>query len=96
MYPVTAGALIVVGFLMMRGVRDIPWNDFEASFPAFLTILGIPLTYNISYGIGFGFISHVVIKLLYRKAREVHPLMYVVSAAFVLLFLLPLLSVLIQ
>lgn len=91
-YPVTAGALIVVGFLMMRGVREIPWNDFEASFPAFLTILGIPLTYNISYGIGFGFISHVVIKLLYRKGREVHPLMYGVSAAFVLLFLLPFLN----
>lgn len=95
-YPVTAGALIVVGFLMMRGVRDIPWNDFEASFPAFLTILGIPLTYNISYGIGFGFISHVVIKLLYRKSREVHPLMYAVSAAFVLLFLLPFLNDLLQ
>ena len=91
-YPVTAGALIVVGFLMMRGVREIPWDDFEESFPAFLTILGIPLTYNISYGIGFGFISYVVIKLLHRKARAVHPLMYVVSAAFVLVFLMPLLE----
>jgi AGZA family xanthine/uracil permease-like MFS transporter len=91
-YPVTAGALIVVGFLMMQGVREISWNDFEESFPAFLTILGIPLTYNISYGIGFGFISYVIIKLLHRKWQSVHPLMYIVSAAFVLVFLLPLLE----
>jgi len=91
-YPVTAGALVVVGFLMMQGVREIPWNDFEESFPAFLTILGIPLTYNISYGIGFGFISYVVIKLLHRKWRAVHPLMYIVSVAFVLVFLMPVLQ----
>ena len=90
MFPITAGALIVVGFLMMRIIREIPWDDFEESFPAFLTVLGIPLTYNISYGIGFGFISHVVIKLLHGKARQVHPLMYVVSAAFVVAFLEPL------
>jgi adenine/guanine/hypoxanthine permease len=89
-YPITAGALIVVGFLMMRIVREIPWNDFEEAFPAFLTILGIPLTYNISYGIGFGFISYVIIKLLHGKWRMVHPLMYVVSLAFVVAFLEPL------
>ncbi len=87
MYPVTAGALIVVGFLMMQGVREIPWTNFEEAFPAFLTIVGIPLTYNISYGIGFGFISYVIIKLLHRKAGEVHWLMYVVSAAFLVAFL---------
>jgi AGZA family xanthine/uracil permease-like MFS transporter len=91
-YPVTAGALVVVGFLMMRVVNQIAWANFEESFPAFLTILGIPFTYNISYGIGFGFISHVGIKLLHRKARDVHPLMYVVGAAFVVAFLMPLIS----
>lgn len=91
-YPVTAGALIVVGFLMMQGVREIPWNDFEESFPAFLTMLGIPMTYNISYGIGFGFVSYVAIKLLHRKWRAVHPLMYIVSAAFVLVFIMPVLQ----
>jgi len=86
-YPVTAGALIIVGFLMMRLVREIPWTNFEEAFPAFLTIVGIPLTYNISYGIGFGFISYVLIKLLHRKASQVHWLMYVVSAAFLVAFL---------
>lgn len=87
MYPITAGALIVVGFLMMRTVREIPWTNLEEAFPAFLTIVGIPLTYNISYGIGFGFISYVVIKLFHRKAKEIHPLMWVASVAFLAAFL---------
>lgn len=91
-YPVTAGALIVVGFLMMRVVCEIPWHDFEESFPAFLTVIGIPLTYSISYGIGFGFVSYTAIKLLHRKWREVHPLLYGVSVAFGLVFVLPLLE----
>jgi AGZA family xanthine/uracil permease-like MFS transporter len=87
MYPITAGALIVVGFLMMQTIREIPWDSLEEAFPAFLVIVGIPLTYNISYGIGFGFISYVLIKLLHGKAKEVHWLMYVVSAFFLVAFL---------
>ncbi|MCE5202977.1 MAG: NCS2 family permease [Coriobacteriales bacterium] len=89
MYPITAGALIVVGFLMMRGVRDIPWTDLEEAFPAFLTIVGIPLTYNISYGIGLGFISYVLLKVFHGKAKDVHPLLWVVSLAFAVTFALP-------
>ncbi|MGV8082591.1 MAG: NCS2 family permease [Coriobacteriia bacterium] len=88
-YPITAGALIVVGFLMIRIVREIPWTNLEEAFPAFLTIIGIPLTYNISYGIGLGFISYVFIKVFHGKAREIHPLMWIVSAAFVVTFLMP-------
>jgi AGZA family xanthine/uracil permease-like MFS transporter len=88
-YPITAGALIVVGFLMMRIVREIPWTNLEEAFPAFLTIIGIPLTYNISYGIGLGFISYVFIKVFHGKAREIRPLMWIVSAAFVVAFLMP-------
>ncbi len=87
--PITAGALIVVGFLMMGSIRDIPWNDFEEAFPAFLTIVGIPLTYNISYGIGLGFISYVFIKVLHGKTKEIHWLMWIVSAAFIVSFVLP-------
>jgi AGZA family xanthine/uracil permease-like MFS transporter len=86
-FPITAGALIIVGFLMMQTVREIPWTDLEEAFPAFLTIVGIPLTYNISWGIGLGFISYVVIKLFHRKASDVHPLMWVASIAFLLAFL---------
>lgn len=86
-FPITAGALIIVGFLMMRTVAEIPWNDLEEAFPAFLTIVGIPLTYNISWGIGLGFISWVVIKLFHNKAKDIHPLMWVSSIAFLLAFL---------
>jgi len=89
---ITAGALIIVGFLMMKSVNEIPWDDFENAFPAFLTIVGIPLTYNISYGIGLGFISFVLIKLFHRKAQEIHWLMWVVSGLFVLTFLMPLIQ----
>lgn len=87
MYPITAGALIVVGFLMMRTVREIPWEELEEAFPAFLTIVGIPLTYNISYGIGFGFITYVLLKLFHKKTKEIHPLMWVASIAFLVAFL---------
>ena len=82
LYPITAGALIAVGFLMMHSMGEIHWHNWSESLPAFLTIVGIPLTYNISSGIGFGFVSWTVIKLLHGKARDVHPLMYVISTAF--------------
>ncbi len=86
-FPITAGALIIVGYLMMRTVREIPWDDLEEAFPAFLTIMGIPLTYNISWGIGLGFISYVLLKVFKGKAKQVHPLMWVVSVAFIIAFL---------
>ena len=89
---ITSGALIIVGFLMMQTIREIPWTDFEESFPAFMAVVGIPLTYNISYGIGLGFISYVIIKLLHGKAKEIHWLMYIVSFAFVLAFIMPMLE----
>jgi len=78
-YPITAGALIFVGFLMMNAIRNIEWDDWEESFPAFLTFVCIPLTYSISNGIGLGFISHTLIKLLRGKARQVHGLMVAVG-----------------
>lgn len=87
-YPITAGALVIVGSLMMKTVRDIDWDRFEEALPAFLTMIGIPLTYNISYGIGFGFISYTAIKLARGKAAQVRPLMYAVSLAFLLSFAL--------
>jgi len=90
--PITAGALIIVGFLMMETVREIPWTDFENAFPAFLTIVGIPLTYSITNGIGLGFISYVMIKIFHGKAKEIHWLMWVVSAMFIVVFIQPLLQ----
>jgi adenine/guanine/hypoxanthine permease len=87
--PVTAPALIVVGFLMMTAVRFIPWDRFDEAIPAFLTILTLPLTFNISYGIGFGFISYALIKLAEGKPREVHPLLYGAALLFALAFVWP-------
>jgi AGZA family xanthine/uracil permease-like MFS transporter len=90
--PVTAPALIVVGFLMMTAVRFIPWDSFDEAIPAFLTILTLPLTFNISYGIGFGFISYVLIKLSRGRPREVHPLLYGAALLFALAFIWPVLQ----
>jgi AGZA family xanthine/uracil permease-like MFS transporter len=78
----TAPALIVVGFLMMTVVKDIEWNEFTEAFPAFLTILTIPLTYSISKGIGYGFISYVLVKTFSGKLRDVHPLMFALDFLF--------------
>jgi len=86
-YPVTAPALIVVGFLMMGVISKINFKDFEVGIPAFLTIIIMPFTYNISYGIGFGFISYTLIKLFRRKAGQLHPLMIVASALFIVAFI---------
>ncbi|MBE1588043.1 NCS2 family permease [Nonomuraea angiospora] len=85
-YEAAAPALIVVGFLMMTSIRDIDWNDFEVAIPAFLTVVIMPFTYSISNGIGAGFISYVLIKAVRGKAREVHPLLWGVTALFVLYF----------
>ncbi|GIH11358.1 MFS transporter [Rhizocola hellebori] len=82
-----ATALVVVGFLMVTGIRNIDWSDYEIAIPAFLTIVLMPFTYSISNGIGAGMISYALIKLVRGKAREVHPLLWVVAGLFVLYFL---------
>jgi adenine/guanine/hypoxanthine permease len=79
-------ALVLVGFLMMQQVKGIDWDDVEIAIPAFLTIVLMPFTYSITVGIGAGFIAYVVIKLARGKVREIHTLMWVVAALFVLYF----------
>ncbi len=86
-YPVTSPALIVVGFMMMTVMTKIDFKNYEIGLPAFITIIIIPFTYNISYGIGFGFISYTLIKLFKRKFKELHPLMIVVSVLFLVVFI---------
>ena len=90
----TAPALIIVGFLMLSIVRELPFDRFDEAFPAFLIMLVMPLTYSISNGIGFGFIAFSLIKLLSGKGREVHWLMYLVSFAFAVDFAIPALKAL--
>jgi len=86
-YEAATPALIIVGFLMMSQIKKIDWDDMGIGVPAFLTIILMPFTYNISVGIGAGFITHVVIRLVQGRGKEVHPLMYLVSALFMIYFL---------
>src|SRR3954454_6865465 len=72
-HPAVAPAMVIVGYMLMRLVAIINWSDPEVAFPAFLMIAGIPLTFSISAGIGFGVIGHVVVKLAKGKAGEVSP-----------------------
>lgn len=81
-----APALVLVGFLMMTQVKNIPWDDLELAIPAFLTIALMPFTYSITTGIGAGFISYVIIKIARGKARTVHSLLWIVAALFVVYF----------
>ena len=79
-------ALVLVGFLMMQQVKHIEWDDIEIALPAFLTIVLMPFTYSIAAGIGAGFIAYALVKAVRGKAREVHPLLWVVAALFVVYF----------
>ncbi|MCL6640314.1 MAG: NCS2 family permease, partial [Candidatus Rokubacteria bacterium] len=88
----TAPALILVGFFMMAIARDIAWDDYEEAVPAFVTMLVMPFTWSITNGIGAGLVSHVAIKVLAGKARELHAMLYAAAAAFVVYFALPLIE----
>ena len=68
--------------MMISSVRDIDWNDMELAIPCFLTIVMMPFAYSISEGIAFGCISYTIIKLIRGKAKEIHPVMYVISILF--------------
>ena len=85
----TAAALIVVGYLMCKIVREIPFWDLEEGFPALLTLAVMPFTYSITNGIGAGFIAHTFLKLVRGKGGAVHPMMYGAALAFLVYFALP-------
>ncbi len=76
----TAPALIVVGALMLDGLRSIEWDDYAVAIPVFLTIVAMPLTFSIANGVSFGVISYAAIKLLSGRGKEVDPLLYLVAA----------------
>lgn len=85
-FEAVAPALVVVGFLMVRQAINIDWTDWGLGIPAFLTIIMMPFTYSIADGIGAGFISYTFIRVVQGRGKEVHPIMYVVSAAFLMFF----------
>ena len=83
----TAPALVLVGYLMFMLVRDIPVDDIEEGLPALLTMILMPLTFNITVGIGAGFIAWVFLKVVRGKWAQVHWLMWLVAIAFLVYFL---------
>jgi AGZA family xanthine/uracil permease-like MFS transporter len=85
-YPGVAPALVLVGYLMIRIVADIDWTRPEDAIPAFLVIVGIPMTFSIAAGIGFGVLGYVLVMLAQGRARAVHPLMWLVAVLFLLYF----------
>ncbi|MEO5919021.1 MAG: NCS2 family permease, partial [Candidatus Limnocylindrales bacterium] len=83
----TAPALVLVGYLMFTQVKGIDVADLDEGFPALLTMILMPLTYDITVGIGAGFISWVLIKVARGKFGDVHPLMWLVAGGFLVFFL---------
>lgn len=82
---VTAPVLIIVGILMAQSMKEIDWSKFEIAMPAFLTIVGMPLTYNISYGIAFGFLAYPLTMLAAGRRKEINPIMYILFVVFIIL-----------
>jgi AGZA family xanthine/uracil permease-like MFS transporter len=85
-HPAIAPALIMVGYLMIQLVSGIDWDAPEDAVPAFLTIIGIPLTFSISAGIGLGAFGYVVTMLARRRGREIHPIMWSLVPLFAAFF----------
>ncbi|ASI82899.1 MULTISPECIES: NCS2 family permease [Bacillus] len=83
-----APILIIIGSLMLKSIKEIDFDDFSEYFPAFLTIIMIPLTYNIADGIAFGFIFYPVIKLLTGKRKELNKTICVIGLLFLLNYIL--------
>jgi AGZA family xanthine/uracil permease-like MFS transporter len=88
LHPVIAPPLIIVGYLMMKCVTRINWEDLTEAIPAFLTIIIMPLTLSITEGIAFGFISYSFLKLVSRRGKEVHWIVYLFSALFIIRYIL--------
>lgn len=85
--PVTAPALIIVGVLMVSAIGDIDWKKFEIAVPAFLTIIAMPLTYSIATGIAIGFVFYPITMIVKGRAKEIHPIMYLLFVIFILYFI---------
>ena len=88
LYPVVAPALILVGTMMVRGVRLIDWDDPTEALPAFLTLMVMPLAISITDGIAFGFITYALLKLTTGRGTQVHWLVYLFAALFLVRYTL--------
>ena len=87
LYPIIAPALIIVGSLMMINVKKISWEESSEAIPAFLTIIIMALSFSITEGIAFGFISYAVLKLIKGRPKEAHWLIYFFASLFILRYI---------
>ncbi|WP_281828675.1 MULTISPECIES: NCS2 family permease [Lactobacillus] len=85
---VTAPALIIVGVLMASNLKKIDWEKFEIAFPAFLIVVGMPLTYSISDGLALGMIAYPIIMIASKRYKEVSIMMYILFFIFIGFFLI--------
>ena len=84
----TAPALVLVGVMMTSSFKEIKWDDLSEAIPAFFAGIFMALCYSISYGIAAGFITYCIVKVCKGKAKEIHPILWVVTALFILNFIL--------
>ena len=83
----TAPALVLVGVLMSQSIAQIDWQDFSEAVPAFITVLATPLTFSIASGLSLGLISYTVIKVAAGKIRQINPLIWILTALFILRYI---------
>ena len=83
----TAPALIIVGLLMLEPVKNIPFDDFSESIPAFVCMLSMPLTYSISNGILLGMIAYVLMNMICGHFKKITPAMYILAVLFILKYI---------
>lgn len=83
----TAPALLIVGLLMLEPIKNIPFDDFTESIPAFVCIIMMPLSYSISNGILLGMITYVLMNMVCGKFKKITPAMYILAVLFVLKFI---------
>lgn len=84
---VTAPALIIVGVLMAENLAHVHWTDLEIAIPAFLIVIGMPLTYSISDGLAWGIIAYPVSMIAAKKFKQITPMMWILFAVFILYFI---------
>jgi AGZA family xanthine/uracil permease-like MFS transporter len=78
----TAPALILIGALIAQSIGKVKWDDFTEAFPAFITMIAMPLTFSIATGLSFGLISYTVVKIATGRAREINAFVWIVTAVF--------------
>jgi AGZA family xanthine/uracil permease-like MFS transporter len=90
----TAPALIIVGILMAESLGKINWEDFPEALSAFFTVAVMPFAYSIATGVAAGFTFYCIAKIVKGKAKEIHPIMYIVTAIFLLKYVLDAINIL--